>query len=195
VPEAVRESNATLRGVSCQSSSYCLAVGSTGANPLAEFWNGSTWVALTQPPVPSSYQSAILNGISCVSTTWCLAAGYYKNSSGLGRPFADIWNGSSWATTPGVPWGENIEGFAYGVSCVSTSECWVVGNGQSGSLRKPWGALWTGTTWAIGAFPLAPGSEGAYLRGVTCTATNECQAVGSSLFGGEPIGLVETLTP
>jgi hypothetical protein len=40
--------------------------------------------------------------------------------------------------------------------------------------------------------PLAPGAEGAYLTGISCTEINRCRAVGSSLFGGTPIAVVES---
>ena len=190
----VPETNATLRGVSCRSASYCLAVGATNFKTLAEFWNGSYWQVVTQPPTPGA--NPILTGVSCVSTTWCMAAGYSKNSEGDNRPFADIWNGTAWSTTATIPWGANVEAPAFGISCVSSSECWVVGDSEGlGVVRKPWGVLWTGSTWAIGTFPLAPSSEGGYLRGVSCIETNHCEAVGAFLFGGTSIAGVESLKP
>jgi len=196
---AVSKSNATLNGVSCVSKSYCVAVGSTGSSPLAQVWNGSTWSApLAQPPVPGSWETAVLNGIHCLATNWCIATGSLRrNESGTSywRPFADIWNGSSWTTTPGVPWGANLEGLAYGVSCRSTSECWVVGEGRWGSSLRPWAVRWNGSTWEIQSISLVPSAEGAQLRDISCYASSSCKAVGWSLFGGNKEALVETVTP
>jgi hypothetical protein len=196
---AVTKNNAILNGVSCVSESYCVAVGSTGASPLAEVWNGTSWSApISQPPVPGSWESAVLNGIHCLSTTWCMATGSLKrNESGASywRPFADIWNGSSWTTTTGVPWGGNTEALAYGISCLSSTECWIVGEGHSGSVLRPWAVKWTGSTWEIQSIALAPGAEGAQLRDISCFASSNCKAVGWNLFGGTKDPLAETVTP
>jgi hypothetical protein len=187
-------SNATLLGVSCASSSSCVAVGASAGTALAQVWNGFSWSTTPAVAVPAGGSQYALRGVSCVSATWCLATGTYTNSSGLDRPFAAVWNGSTWTTTPAIPWGGNIEAEAYGVSCVATTECWVVGEGHYGSTVSPWGVLWTGTTWAIGSLPMAAGAGGATLRSVSCTATGRCEAAGWSLFGGTPTGLIETLS-
>lgn len=196
---AVTKTNATLKGISCVSTSYCVAVGSTGASPLAEVWNGTSWSApAAQPPVPGSWESAVLNGVHCLSTTWCMASGSLKrNEAGksLWRPFADIWNGSSWTTTTGVPWGENIEGLAFGISCLSTTECWIVGEGRSGATLRPWAVRWTGSTWEIQSIALVSGAGGAQLRDISCYGSSKCKAAGWSLFGSTAEALIETVTP
>lgn len=195
--------NATLEDVSCVSSSYCVAVGSfsqalgLASQPLAEIWNGSTW-SVQAPPIPGSWETAVLNSAYCLSTTWCMASGSLKrNEAGTSywRPFADIWDGSSWSTTTGVPWGGNLEGLAYGISCRSISECWIVGEGRSGSTLRPWGVKWTGSTWEIQSIGLVPNAEGAQLRDISCYGSSECKATGWSLFGGTKEPLVETVTP
>jgi hypothetical protein len=204
--KAIEKSNATLKGVSCVSTSYCVAVGSTGASPLAEVWNGFAWSApAAQPPVPGSWETAILNAVHCVSEGWCMATGTLKrNESGTSywRPFADIWNGSTWVTTTGVPWGGNNEGLAFGISCLSTTECWIVGEGRTGSTLRPWAVRWTGSTWEIQSIPLVSGAEGAQLRDISCFSSSNCKAGGwslfpkSSIFEETPKGaLVETVTP
>ena len=196
---ATSVSDSTLNGVSCASTTTCVAVGYAGSGPAAQTWNGSTWTATAVPAVPGAYSTANLTGVSCVSATWCLATGSYKNSSGLWRPFADVWNGTAWTTTDGIPWSgndhSNIEAEAFGISCVSTMECWIVGEGHYGSAITPWGVLWTGTTWAVGLLPTVSGATVATLRSVSCTATNQCAAAGWSLPGGKYAGLTETLTP
>ncbi len=196
---AVTKGNATLNGVSCVSASSCVAVGSTGSSPLAETWNGTAWSApIAQPPVPGSWESAVLNGIHCLSTTWCMASGtLQRNEAGTSysRPFADIWNGSSWSTTTGVPWGNNTNTLAYGISCRSTTECWIVGEGHFGSTLDPWAVKWTGSTWEIQSIALAPGAEGAQLRDISCYASSSCKASGWSVFSGTKEPLAETVTP
>jgi hypothetical protein len=203
---AVEKLNSALNGISCVSTSYCVAVGQfvQAANlqfqPLAEVWNGSSW-SVYAPPVPGSWETAVLNSVQCVPgpTTWCMASGSLKrNEAGTSywRPFADIWNGSSWTTTTGVPWGANNEALAYGSSCRSTTECWIVGEGHTGSTLHPWAVKWTGSTWENqSSIKLAPGAEGAQLRDISCYASSSCKAVGWSLFGGTKEPLAETVTP
>jgi hypothetical protein len=206
---AVTKENAALNSVSCMSEKFCMAVGSTGASPLNEIWNGSSWSApAAQPPVPGSWESAVLNGVSCVSTTWCMASGSLRrNEAGTvyWRPFADIWNGTSWSVTAGVPWGENLEALAYGISCRSTGECWIVGEGHSGSTLRPWAVRWLGREekekekakpWEIqSSIKLVPEAEGAQLRDISCYGSVKCKAAGWSLFGGTKEPLVESVTP
>jgi hypothetical protein len=191
---AVSTSDAKLHDVSCTSSSSCVAVGFAGSAPIAQKWNGIGWTATAAPPVPGAYSIGTLASVSCVSANWCLATGSYKNSSGLWRPFADVWNGSSWSTTPAIPWGGNIESQAYGVSCISTSECWIVGEGHLGSSVTPWGVEWSGTTWYIGSPSLASGASGGALRSISCSAPQHCEAAGWSFFGSAYAGLVETVS-
>ncbi len=71
---------ASLVGVSCPSSSDCVATGSedrgSGARVLAERWNGKRWTV--QPARnPSGRIPAQLNAVSCSSAADCTAAGYY----------------------------------------------------------------------------------------------------------------------
>jgi hypothetical protein len=67
------------------------------------------------------------------------------------------------------------------VSCTSASFCIAVGNAETSS-----GALsvvverWNGSTWALQS---APSPAGAYLEGVSCTSTTDCEAVGGDNAG------------
>jgi hypothetical protein len=80
-PNPAGEPSPTLSGVSCPSSTACIAVGfyendSTGAGgPLAEQWNGTSW-AVQSTPKPDTSLSG-LAAVSCSSITACTAAGDY----------------------------------------------------------------------------------------------------------------------
>jgi hypothetical protein len=185
---AVTAGNATLRGVSCPTTSYCVAVGSTGGSALAEVWNGFGWTTTPAVAVPAGGSSYTLSSISCVSTTWCLAVGTYHSPSG-DRAIASVWNGSTWTSKPNLPWGSGTGAVAYGVSCLSTTLCHAVGQT---SATLPLADAWNGTTWALETTPLAPGATNAVLRGVSCVSATRCEASGWSLFGGTPTGLIET---
>jgi hypothetical protein len=74
-----------LFGVSCASSTACIAVGfvenSSGTwVPLAEKWNGTAWSS-QEPPAPTGATSSDLSGVSCASSTECIAVGYFENNS------------------------------------------------------------------------------------------------------------------
>ncbi len=73
--------NYDLYGVSCASTTACLAVGY-----VAERWNGRTW-SLEQIPGPDA-----LNAVSCPSTSMCVAVGVASVHK-RDRPLAIRWSG------------------------------------------------------------------------------------------------------
>jgi hypothetical protein len=92
--------SSSLSGVSCPSSSMCVAVGSQTTSAgrtfvLAERWNGVSW-AVQAIPSPRERTNPSLSGVSCASANTCLAVGRYTNSDGQTVPLAERWNGTSW---------------------------------------------------------------------------------------------------
>jgi hypothetical protein len=77
--------------VACQSSSNCIAVGTSGSStasglPGAEQWTGSS---LRYLPIPHPHAGS-MTAISCTSSLMCLAIGHSATA------FGELWNGSSW---------------------------------------------------------------------------------------------------
>jgi hypothetical protein len=194
---AVTAPNATLLGVSCLSNRSCLAVGSTGTSPLAEWYddpNGGKYTKLSTPPTPINTTGGKLTGVSCVSTSWCLVVGSANGVAGDTVPYGVEYSNGSWGTPypTGLPSGLT-QGSLYGVSCTSTTKCEAVGEASPGT--KPFAAEWGGLGWSSSiSVPLAPGAGGASLRGVSCISATHCEAAGWSLFGGTPTGLIETFS-
>ncbi|MCU1676033.1 MAG: hypothetical protein JWM93_791 [Frankiales bacterium] len=184
-----------LNGVSClekpnNGGHWCMAVGSSGSAALVLTYDAGTWTTLPAPAVGTT--SYPIYGVSCRSTTWCAIIGDL-NVGGIHNAFAQVWTGgTTWSAPPLLtkPPG-TTQSIGYGVSCVSTTECYAVGEGNSPGTM-PFAAKYDGTNWTTQSTPLAPGAAGATLRGVSCPATNRCEAVGWSLFGGTPTGLVES---
>jgi len=173
--------NAFLVGVSCPSSSACMAVGVIGPpGSFTDSWNGTSW-ALESIPRPAV---TTLTGVSCRSATWCAAVGYAPSGAGRGPnlPLALRWNGTSWsAMALPLPAGY-ISGTLAGVSCVSTSGCVAVGTGQpSRGSVTPFSETWNGTAWTPSTVP----GPGAALTGVACTSGVSCVAVGAN--SGAPV--------
>ena len=190
-----------LSGVSCASASACTAVGvytnSAGNSvPLAERWDGTTWVIepTTNPPGAQPREDATgLSGVSCVSASACTAVGFYTKSAGE-VSLAERWDGTAWAiqTTPNPP-GAHFSVLG-GVSCVSAGTCTAVGGHyrHNAGHELPLAERWDGAGWAIqttpnpsgGATPLFNGSG--QLNGVSCVSAGTCTAVGGGLV--ESIG-------
>jgi len=178
-------SEASLSGVACISGTDCIAVGYTSADPLIETWNGTTWKIDASPSAGGA-----LNEIKCAGATSCVAVG--SNSSG-DKPLIERYNGTSW-TVQAVPSG--VTGYLFGVSCVTTSNCYASGDNGNGGA-KPLLLHWNGTSWTAQGSPALPKVDGVTasdvaLYGVGCYST-DCTAVGSAFyFEGSPESSVTT---
>ena len=116
----------SLVGVSCSSSSACIAVGqnlaSTADQTLIESWNGSTWSIVPSPN--SSATSSVLNGVSCNGPSACTSVGYDSD----GNTLIESWNGSAWSIVPSPSLPPAVNALLEAVSCTSPSACTAVGS-------------------------------------------------------------------
>jgi hypothetical protein len=85
-PNPSGSSGAELSGLSCASSSACVAVGSSSGGAaalqtLAERWDGSAW-SLQPTPNPTGAQRSVLSGVSCLSANACVAVGSFETAQG-----------------------------------------------------------------------------------------------------------------
>jgi hypothetical protein len=172
-----------LLGVSCTSSSACIAVGSfsstNGTATLAESWNGSAWI-IEATPNPASAKFALLAGVSCTAGSACTAVG----TSGLTSPqettLAEAWNGSTWTIqqTPN-PAGASHDVFS-GISCASASACKAAGS-TTDSTTNVTSVLvesWNGAGWSIDGTPNPGHATNSALSGISCASAVACTAVG-----------------
>ncbi|MHB8263478.1 MAG: protease pro-enzyme activation domain-containing protein [Acidimicrobiales bacterium] len=189
-PVSIDSANAGgLYGVSCTSTTFCMAVGNGAVT-----WNGSSWsqpvsssadgpVSCRSPsfcvavnfngdaltwngsswsnPVSVDPNGGGLYSVSCASTTFCAAADAHGN--------VVTYNGSSWSAP------SNIASSLYSVSCVSTSFCMATGvtgvTGDAGTV-----AIWNGSSWS--ASQTVDTSAGSYLV-VSCASASFC-AIGDA---------------
>jgi hypothetical protein len=172
-----------LTGVSAVSSSDVWAVGqyynatSKAQDTLILHWTGSAW---TQ--VPSPNPSALgnhLTGVSALSASNAWAVGYYDTTGGGTHTLILHWNGSSWTQVPS-PDPTPGKSQLHGVSAVSTSDAWAVGDyfDTATNVDETLVLHWTGTAWTQVASP-SPGSSDALL-GVSADSTSDAWAVGVS---------------
>ena len=187
LPNPAGANNAFLAGVSCPSSSSCLAVGAYGKGngeffSLVEHWNGSAWSVEPEAGARSPIASRLL-GISCPSSGACFAVGEAVKNSSNERVLVERFNGSAW-TYVTVPLPKHISsGSLTAISCSSPSACTAIGtyrvptNGQSEPLVE----RWNGINWALEAAPAprAHVTSITFLQ-VSCSSVTACSAVGQS---------------
>ncbi len=179
VPLPQRPASTELSGVSCLSTSDCIAVGVAYVNatgnsiPVVEHWNGTSW-SIERTPIPLLNDGGgALSGVSCVSSSACIAVGSFGPE---GSPLAERWNGSSWSLQhppdPDYAWDFDA------VSCVSTTECVAVGGGE-----EPIAERWDGREWSVQTTHFSDDTLSSGLLGVSCPSRTTCAAVGADDVG------------
>jgi hypothetical protein len=154
-----------LEGVSCVTSSACVAVGYTDSyNALVENSNATRWAMA--PDIDSDGKSQLF-AVSCSSVTACTAVGLDGQDQLIAQ-----WNGALW-TTQTTPSSVSLRG----VSCVSSTMCVAVG---FRGLNRPAAELWNGAGWKVEPTPSLPRTRYAQsaLYGVSCASPTACTAVG-----------------
>jgi hypothetical protein len=177
------QKNGILWSVSCVSPNSCRAVGGWGTpsgKGVAgeQFWNGFNWTA-SAVPEPTGATYGTLRGISCVAANSCIAVGSYRNSASKTIALAEFWNGSSWSlkAVPEPAGATATE--LLGVSCVAANSCRAVGTFKNSSgANRTLAAQWNGNEWILETSPNPTGSTASAWQGISCTGTEECQAVG-----------------
>ncbi|MGH9170119.1 MAG: hypothetical protein ACRD0Z_04525 [Acidimicrobiales bacterium] len=158
-----------LSGVSCTSTTACVAIGYFG---LIEAWNGTSW--RVEPGASLENELGILTAVSCVAANACTTVGWADY--GLNdetRTLAERWNGRAW--TLEATGNAGGSGQLYGVSCSKPRACVAVGTGlQHSALTE----LWNGSSWRVQGTPTVASSPGLALTGVSCTSPDSCYAVG-----------------
>jgi hypothetical protein len=173
-------SSPSLSGVSCNSASACIAVGSytdqAGETvPLAETWNGRTWAA-ESPPSPAGSIGSGLSAISCPSVRTCTAVGGTSTNT-TGTSFAELLEAGRWTiqSTP-TPRGGSYLGLD-SVSCTSADECAAAGfysNAAGNTVAVAERSSRSG--WRAYRVPEPAG--GGFLLGVSCPSATSCTAAG-----------------
>jgi virginiamycin B lyase len=178
VPEKSEE--ALLMGVSCGSSTACMAVGRYKAGgvvkALAESWNGTSW-SIPSLPSPEGALEARLEAISCSSSTACTAVGYYRTSKAL-VPLAERWNGTKWELQTIAAPEKSFETVLLGVSCPASNACSAAGSYVWTGGLAPLAERWNGEKWTQQSVPVPEKSEEARFQAISCSSSTSCSANG-----------------
>ena len=157
---------------------------------LAEHWNGATWSAIATPN--PGVDNNDLWGVASVpgatvSTNNVWAVGDSTDGSGVEHSMALQWNGTGWnqIAVPPVGTGNNV---LFGVTAVSSTDIWAVGDTQSDTnpltARRTLIQHYDGTKWlAVTSPDVSPGSSDR-LNAVAATGANDVWAVGRSIDSG-----------
>jgi hypothetical protein len=149
----VHVASSQLNGVSCPTSSFCMAVGEGGQ---ALTYDGSSWSSATTIDGTND-----LRAVSCPTSSFCAAVGDHGQIV--------TFDGTSWGTPLQLSPPVNLTSVSCPIAsfCVAAGEDYLGGGGTSTIYS---GAAWTGPT------PLEQ-SFGALLS-VSCTSASFCMATG-----------------
>ncbi len=133
----------------------------------------------------------MLNGITAVSTTDIWAVGQFSNASGVFQTLIEHWNGHTWRVVSS-PNASTHNNFLNGVTAVSTSDIWAVGDFLP-AANVPEQTLilhWNGHTWSVVSSPNV-GSGFNVLFAAAAVSANDVWAVGE--FFSTSTASVQTL--
>jgi hypothetical protein len=129
------------------------------------------------PRASATAEGQDLLGVSAVSATDAWAVGYKCSNAECSEPnltygtLIEHWNGTAWSTvaSPNPVASDQLTG----VSAVSATDAWAVGNGSLGGIFI---LHWNGSKWAT--TPEPDGSTAYFLNGVTAISATDAWAVG-----------------
>ena len=207
--------NVSINGVSCPSTTWCVASGSydaaSGVQGLIETLSSGTWTASTAPtsglsPTANSNPLDALENVSCPVSGSCVAVSSYYDSSdntqGLIETLSSgIWTASTAPTSGLSPVsGANPAVTIFDQVCAGDGACEAVGSytDSSGSQQALIETLSSGT-WAaitaptVGLNPASGANPAGFLTGMSCPTVGSCTAVGGYQdSSGNQYGLIET---
>jgi hypothetical protein len=168
-PKVIDTSGGTLTGVSCPTTTFCMAVDTDGD---AATFNGTSWTSFT--PVAGSGNS--FYGVSCASPTFCAVVGTDSTRPDYASDLAIIYDDGSWSAngSPSVGLGETMTG----ISCArNTQFCEATGYYSNGPDEDTVIETYNGSSWTTSSGPGGYGS-GSSLPAVACASSKFC------VFGG-----------
>jgi hypothetical protein len=157
-------------------------------NTLAEHWGGSSWSLGATPNV--GIHGNVLTDVSMVSSTKAWAVGNYSPDGIVDASLVIQLTGTTWSVVPSPNPGD-AETSLNGVSALSSSNAWAVGEYSSGSEPSKTLVLhWNGLNWTQIPSP-SPGSSASVLNDVSAISPTNVWATGILANGGPFRSLVE----
>jgi hypothetical protein len=184
-------------GVSCTSSTNCVAVGvDAKGEPLVLRGNPVTWNAAqaSQVTLAKSFGGrGQLTALTCTSATSCVAGGMDAHRD----PLSIVGNPASWTTSEAhhvaLTKAQGSWGTFSGFRCTSSTSCVAVGNALT---NEPFTLSGNPATWTAAQVRVitigVPEKSGGELSSLACSSATACVAVGfaEGLGVGSPVTLV-----
>ena len=163
-----------LFGVASIYPSSAWAVGVDEGGTLILHWNGTAWHRVRSP---SPGRRPALEAVAVISSRSAWAVGYRYSTTNVQETLILHWNGTAWRQVRAP---NPAESELTGVSAVSSTDAWAVGQTSSGPLLL----RWNGISWKRVAGPKLPAAS---LYGVSVTSARNAWAVGVR-FGCPAVG-------
>ncbi len=142
-----------LEGVSCPSTSACIAVGyyyrNTNVQTLIEKWNGTKWSTVPSPDTDPN-EDNYLSGVSCLSSSDCTAVGYSSNGK-VDQTLVERLVGTTWSIVSSANRSPQLSEYLSGISCASSARCTAVGASYDGVAYETLIEQWHHGGWSIAA--------------------------------------------
>lgn len=163
--------NNGLLAAAASSPSDIWAVGQTTIH-----FDGTKWTAFNAPLILGDNTSN-LNGVVDISPTEAWAVGIINISELNPGQVIERWNGAEWSEYPGPTFNPGDDPSLFGVTAVSPTDIWAVGNLLTGGtqLLEALFEHWDGTAWTAYTGPFH-----GFFMGVSADAANDIWAVGYS---------------
>jgi hypothetical protein len=177
------ESKNPLHSISCISATDCWAVGEERITyavwrTFAEHWDGNAWTVVSSANADETHQNSLRN-VVCTSTSDCWALGNVSDDDEVlpSPAFVEHWDGTAWTivSTPTPTPDSNY--YLRGVTCVSSSNCWIVGGYGMRESSQTLIEHWDGSSWQIVSSP-NQNPDYNLLESVACLSASDCWAVG-----------------
>src|SRR5262249_12108134 len=122
-----------------------------------------------------------LRFVACANASDCWAVGIGNaNSLSLAQTLTEHWNGNTW-TIVASPNANTQNNTLFGVTCLSTSNCFAVGyHDGSAENTKTLIEHWDGNAWSLVSAPNAAPFASNFLFNVSCVSASQCWAAGYS---------------
>lgn len=165
-PNAAGNPEAELDGVSCGSSTLCVALGSYedqlgGRLGFIDTSSQAGWTASTMPsPQGASLTSPSpeISGVVCKAGTYCLAVGHYTDSSDTTQGLALMERSGRWFASM-MPGTADTDVVVRAVACVSATSCAAAGHYGSGGTAAGYVMTLSGATLSGEKPPAPPGAS------------------------------------
>lgn len=167
------------------------ALGAVALLPLAAPLHASAatgaWTVFPSPVINNNNLNNQLSGVACTASNNCWAVGFApKMTMMVGvQPLIEHYDGTMWSETVGPDVSaplNSVFGQLFAVTCVNAGDCWAVGQQGTGTggtgTQQTLAVHYDGTSWTLQMSDNTSTSQVNQLNAVTCTATNNCWAVG-----------------